>query len=121
MKVHRRKIILGIAGFLIFRISETKAQTGVASWYGKKFAGKRTASGKRFNPKEFTAAHRTYKFGTKLRIINLQNGKTVIVTITDRGPYSRGRIIDLSKAAARKIGMLKTGTTRVKIERIRND
>lgn len=86
-------------------------QTGVASWYEK---GKRTASGEKFDPERFTAAHRTLPFGTELDVTH--GSKTVTVTVTDRGPFVKGRVIDLSKAAARKLGMLEKGTARVEIE-----
>ena len=88
---------------------------GKASWYGPGFAGRKTANGERFNPRALTAAHRTLPFGTKVRVTNLSNGKSVVVRINDRGPYAGGRIIDLSKAAARRIGMLKQGVARVEV------
>ena len=88
---------------------------GKASWYGPGFAGRKTANGERFNPRALTAAHRTLPFGTKVRVTNLANGKSVVVRINDRGPYAGGRIIDLSKAAARRIGMLKQGVARVEV------
>ena len=93
-----------------------KGNTGIASWYGPKFHGKRTASGEIFNMYDYTAAHRYLPFNTKVRVKNLLNNKTVIVRINDRGPFVKNRIIDLSYAAAKKIGMLKTGTAPVKIE-----
>jgi rare lipoprotein A len=77
---------------------------GMASWYGSE-SGSRTASGKRFHPNGLTAAHRTLAFGTKVKVTNLDNKKTIVVTINDRGPFVRGRIIDLSKGAARSIGV----------------
>ncbi len=89
---------------------------GMASWYGPGFQGRRTASGERYNKYAFTAAHRSLKFGTKVKVTNLNNGRSVIVRINDRGPYSRGRIIDLSYAAANRIGMVKSGVAPVKIE-----
>lgn len=75
--------------------------SGIASWYGYPFKGRKTASGSRFNPNSLTAAHRTIPLNSKVRVINLKNKKSVIVTINDRGPYVRGRIIDLSKQAAK--------------------
>ena len=84
-------------------------KTGIASWYGYNHAGKKTASGSKFNPTQMTAAHKFLKFGTKLKVTNLKNNMSVIVTITDRGPYIRGRSIDLSMAAAKKIGMYGIG------------
>jgi len=81
------------------------ADTGMASWYGSDFHGRRTASGARFNMNELTAAHKTLPFGTLLRVVNEANGKTIVVQVTDRGPYIRRRIVDLSMAAARAIGV----------------
>lgn len=89
---------------------------GRASWYGSRFHGRRTASGERFNAWAYTAAHRSLPFGTKVRVTNLRNGRAVVVRINDRGPYSGGRVIDLSKAAAQAIGMLRAGTAPVRIE-----
>lgn len=84
-------------------------EQGKASWYGPRFNGRRTASGERYNMHELTAAHRTLPFGTVVRVRSLVNGKEVDVRITDRGPFSRGRVIDLSRAAAEAIGMLGLG------------
>jgi len=80
------------------------------------FHGKKTASGEFFNLNHFTAAHRSLAFGTSVRVINLANGKDVVVRINDRGPFRKGRIIDVSPAAAKKIGLLSTGTANVRIE-----
>ncbi len=90
------------------------AQTGTASWYGPGFQGRKTASGQTFNTHAMTAAHKTLRFGTKVKVTNLHNGKSVFVTITDRGPFVRGRIIDLSQAAKSAIGM--GGTAPVSLE-----
>ena len=92
--------------------------TGRASFYGERFRGRRTASGERFNPDAMTAAHRTLPFGTRLRVTNTRNGRSVTVRVNDRGPFSRGRILDLSRAAARQIGMIRSGTARVRLERL---
>lgn len=89
-----------------------------ASWYGKEFNGKRTASGERFDMYAMTCAHRTLPFGTKLRVTNPENNKSVIVIVNDRGPFIRGRDLDLSYGAAKKIAILEQGVERVKIERI---
>jgi rare lipoprotein A (peptidoglycan hydrolase) len=91
-------------------------QVGKASWYGAAQDGKETASGETFDQKKLTAAHRTLPLGTKAVVTNLKNGKSVEVTINDRGPYAKGRKIDLSRAAARQIGMSKEGVAKVKIE-----
>ena len=90
--------------------------SGAASYYGKRFHGRRTANGERFNMNAMTAAHKSLPFGTKVRVTNRRNGKSVVVRINDRGPYHGGRIIDLSRAAAARIGMLKTGTASVKLD-----
>lgn len=89
---------------------------GTASYYGGKFHGRKTASGERFNQHGLTAAHKTLPLGTKVRVTNLRNGDSVDVKINDRGPFHKGRVIDLSKGAAREIGMLHAGTAKVKVE-----
>ncbi|HEX4637302.1 MAG TPA: septal ring lytic transglycosylase RlpA family protein [Rhizomicrobium sp.] len=94
-------------------------QTGLASFYGKAHDGKITASGESFNPEDFTAAHRTLALGSRVRVTNLENGQAVTVKITDRGPYVRGRIIDVSLAAAKALGMRDRGVTRVRLEALR--
>jgi len=86
---------------------------GVASYYGPKFHGKKTASGEVFDMYKLTAAHRTLPFGTRVRVTNLENSKSVVVRINDRGPFIKGRIIDLSFEAARRIGI--TGLAKVKL------
>ena len=91
-------------------------QKGIASWYGPGFHGRKTASGERFNQHELTAAHKRLPLGTVATVTNLRNGKTVRVEINDRGPYVGGRIIDLSKAAAERLGMKNSGTTPVRLE-----
>lgn len=91
-------------------------EEGMASYYSTGFNGKRTASGEIFNKNAFTAAHREFPFGTLLRVTNLGNDKSVDVTVNDRGPFKKGRIIDLSEAAARAIGMIQSGTAEVRIQ-----
>lgn len=90
------------------------AQTGIASWYGHPHHGKKTASGERYNMYGLSAAHRHIKLGTKVKVTNLKNNKSVIVKINDRGPFVRGRIIDLSLGAKNVIGM--DGTTQVSLQ-----
>ena len=92
---------------------------GEASYYGYELAGNRTASGERFNPKALTAAHRTLPLGTKLRVINKSNGKSVIVRINDRGPFVKKRLIDISLGAAQQINMVRAGKAMVRLERLR--
>lgn len=94
--------------------------TGMASWYGPGFHGRRSASGEIFNQNELTAAHRTLPFGTRVRVVNMQNGASVVVRINDRGPYSHGRILDLSAAAARQIGLDRAGVGMVRMEVLAN-
>jgi rare lipoprotein A (peptidoglycan hydrolase) len=94
----------------------TVEQVGNASWYGPAQDGKETASGETFDQNKLTAAHPTLPLGTKAVVTNLENGKSVEVTINDRGPYAKGRKIDLSRAAARQIGMSTRGVAKVKIE-----
>ncbi len=91
-------------------------ETGLASWYGGKHHGKLTASGEVFNQDHFTAAHPMLPWGTRVKVINLDNGNSVDVRINDRGPYKQGRIIDVSRAAARALGMIRRGITTVRIE-----
>lgn len=108
------------AEFLTVQPIETEAETedearalgdGVASWYGREFAGRKTASGERFDPTGYTAAHRTLPFGSKVRVT--RGGKSVIVRINDRGPFHGGRVIDLSQAAASELGLVRAGSGRV--------
>ena len=89
---------------------------GFASWYGAKFHGRRAADGSRYNMYELTAAHKTLPFGTRLRVTHMDNGRSVEVTITDRGPLMEGRIIDLSFAAAQALDMVEEGVARVRLE-----
>ena len=94
----------------------TMMETGVASWYGPKFHGKLTASGEVFNQEKFTAAHQTLPWGSRVKVTNLANGKSVDVRINDRGPFGKGRIIDLSRAAARALSMVGREITTVRVE-----
>ena len=95
---------------------KSESLVGIASYYAAKFHGKRTANGERFSSKVLTAAHLTLPFGTLLKVTNLRNMKSVIVRVNDRGPHVRGRIVDLSRAAAELIGLRHTGTARVELE-----
>ncbi|MDY0081811.1 MAG: septal ring lytic transglycosylase RlpA family protein [Ignavibacteriaceae bacterium] len=90
-----------------------------ASWYGPGFHGKRTANGEVYDQMSFTAAHKSLKFGTLLKITNPKNGKSVIIRINDRGPYITGRDLDLSKAAALELGLMRNGVGRMKVEEIK--
>lgn len=116
MTISRSATIVAAAGIIAMlaplAVSAVKAQEGHASWYALR---SRTASGEMMNPNAMTAAHRTLPFGTRVRVENLRNGRSVVVRINDRGPFVRGRVIDLSRAAASQLGFLKAGTTRVRI------
>ena len=90
-------------------------QIGTASFYGDGFHGRETASGEVFDQEAMTAAHRTFAFGTRVRVTNLENGASVVVRINDRGPYVSGRSIDLSLGAARALGFVEEGTARVRM------
>jgi rare lipoprotein A len=91
------------------------AQCGSASWYA---LNSRTASGERMNPQALTAAHRNLPFGTKIQVVNQRNGKSVIVRVNDRGPFVKGRVIDLSKRAARELGFIRAGHTKICLKRL---
>jgi rare lipoprotein A len=105
-----------VAGLILSATATAEAggnQCGGASWYGPGFNGKKTASGERFNQNAMTAAHRTLPLGTVIKVTDQRTGKSVKVTINDRGPFSGGRIIDLSKGAATRLGFVARGTTKV--------
>lgn len=90
-------------------------QVGVASWYGPELAGNRTASGEAFRQEAMTAAHPSLPLGTRVRVTNLANGRSVVVRINDRGPFVDGRVLDVSRGAAKALGMLGSGTARVRM------
>jgi rare lipoprotein A len=96
-------------------------EIGVASFYGRECKGRPTASGERFDPSRLTAAHRTLPLGTCVRVTNLENGRRIVVRINDRGPYIHGRVIDLSRAAARRLGFADDGITRVRLEILKDN
>jgi rare lipoprotein A len=98
------------------RKKDSYSQKGIASYYAPKFHGRRTASGERYDMNGLTAAHRSLAFGTRLKVTNLSNQRSVVVRVNDRGPHIKKRIIDVSYAAARKLGLLGSGTARVLIE-----
>lgn len=108
-------ILVLIAGCNPAGIRQGYFEKGVASWYGPRFHGRKTANGERFNMNAMTAAHKSLPMGTWVRVKSLTNGKEVTVRINDRGPFVDGRIIDLSKAAARKLDMIKRGNDQVEI------
>ena len=105
-----------LTGGLAVGTNEVVAQSGPASYYGKRFHGRTTANGERFNMNSMTAAHRTLPFGTKVKVTNRNNGKSVVVRINDRGPFHGKRIIDLSQGAASQIGMIRSGVANVSLD-----
>ena len=105
----------------VLKSSKGFEQEGVASWYGTKFHGERTSSGEEYNMYAMTAAHKTLPLPTYVEVINQENGRRAIVKVNDRGPFHEGRIIDLSYAAATRLGIAKTGTARVKIRALDPD
>ncbi|MCP4547760.1 MAG: septal ring lytic transglycosylase RlpA family protein [bacterium] len=98
------------------RLDTDRTLTGTASWYGGKYHGRTTANGETFDKNAMTAAHKTLPFGTRVRVTNLGNGRSVVVRINDRGPFIRGRIIDLSRKAAERLGFRKAGLAKVRVE-----
>ncbi len=105
-------VAIGAAAFFQSGEAEAAAQCGKASWYS---AGSRTASGERMNAGALAAAHRSLPFGTKVRVENLSNGRSVVVRINDRGPFVGGRVIDVTKGAAQQLGMIHSGVAKVKV------
>jgi rare lipoprotein A len=95
---------------------QEKEETGVASWYGQEFQGSTTANGEAFDPNGLTAAHPTLPFGTTIRVTNLKNNKNILLRVNDRGPYFARRILDVSLAAANRLGFVGAGTTQVRVE-----
>jgi rare lipoprotein A len=104
------------AALLLLAAAPGPAEEGLASWYGGKFQGRRTASGEIFDTQRLTAAHRSLPFGTRVRVTSLENGRSVEVRINDRGPFVAGRVIDLSLAAARALGLAGRGVAAVRLE-----
>jgi len=124
----RRLIVVSMLGFLVAGVRPASAESppprrppaavGVASWYGDDFQGNPTASGERFDARAMTAAHPSLPLGARVRVTNLANGRSVVVRVTDRGPFVCGRMIDVSSAAARTLGMVESGTARVQLVRL---
>jgi rare lipoprotein A len=109
-----------IASLIGLMPSEASAfsQSGMGSYYGPKFHGKKTASGEKFNQNAMTAAHKTLPFGTRLKVTNMSNKRSVVVRVNDRGPFIRGRIVDVSTIAARQLGIVGRGVGRVRIQKL---
>jgi len=118
MHGHRIFMIAGLALPVLAQAGDNRVEigTGIASYYGAELGGRRTASGERFDPSAMTAAHRTLAFGSRVAVTNLANGQEVVVRINDRGPWGKSRIVDVSYAAAKQLGMHRTGTAKVKLE-----
>lgn len=98
------------------RAAKAKRESGWCSYYGREFFHRRTASGERLDPNDLTAAHRTLPFGTRVRVTNLENGKRVVVRINDRGPFKKGRVLDVTPAAARQLGFASAGLAHVRLD-----
>ncbi len=113
--MHNRRILAAALVAVCLAVPAV-AETGKASWYGPGFHGRTTASGERFDQNASTCAHRSLGFGVKVRVLKLRTGKSATCRITDRGPYAGGRIIDVSKGVAGKLGMLRSGTAPVRIQ-----
>ena len=111
-----RAVTLCVALFSFSDSFAQEVQKGKASYYARKFGGRKTASGERLHHDSMTCAHRTHPFGTLLRVKNPANGREVIVRVNDRGPFVRGRIVDLSRAAARELGIIAQGIAHVEVE-----
>lgn len=121
MKLTTNIILLFIiALFANVLYGQSFEQTGMASFYADKFEGRTTANGEIYKHSKFTAAHKTLPFGTMIKVTNLENGKMVTVRVNDRGPFIKGRIIDLSKLAAKELDFIKLGITKVKITAVNN-
>jgi len=114
----RNLLLFFIALYSVSLLSCSRSiiETGNASYYADKFEGKKTASGATFHQRKLTAAHKTLPFGTKIKVTNVTTGKTVKVKVNDRGPFVAGRVIDLSKRAAEKIGLVQKGILQVEIK-----
>jgi rare lipoprotein A len=127
--MHTWLAVMGFVGVLLITIptdghggAAPAGQVGWASWYGKQHQGRKTASGERFSREQLTAAHRSLPLGTKVKVTNLRTGQHVVVRVNDRGPYGGGkhRLIDLSEAAAKRIGLMPRGMERVQIVVVEN-
>lgn len=119
--MYRNRVLLTVLTLacLASGLSASEAETGTASWYGPGFHGRVTANGEIFDKEAMTAAHRTLPFGTLVKVRNLDNGREAVLRINDRGPFARGRILDVSEAGARALGMIESGTARIRIEVLR--
>ncbi|MCO5247366.1 MAG: septal ring lytic transglycosylase RlpA family protein [Chitinophagales bacterium] len=119
MKFLKALIILFVIS--TFAVSAKDNFEGMASYYADMFVGKTTANGDKYSHNKMTCAHRSLPFGTLLKVTNLNNNKSVVVTVNDRGPYAKGRVVDLSKSAAESINMVKSGVAKVLVEVLDSD
>ena len=108
----------GVGGATEPRVSNASPVVGMASFYDRSFEGRRTASGQAYDRHRLTAAHRSLPFGSRVRVTNLDNGLSVVVKVNDRGPFTKGRVIDVSERAARELGFYRAGTARVRVEEL---
>ena len=115
---HLVRIVMLCAVLLMSVTATAQTQSGKASFYAKNLSGRKTASGERLHKDSLTCAHRSYPFGTLLRVTNVLNGRQVIVRVNDRGPFHKGRIIDLSWGAAKELGMIAQGIASVTVEKV---
>ncbi len=113
-RTHYTPLLITMALFI--GCSKKITEQGKASYYADKFVGRKTANGETFSQRKMTAAHKYLPFGTKVKITNISNGKTIRVRINDRGPFVAGRVIDLSKKAAKKLGMIQAGVSEVRLK-----
>ncbi|CAN5279342.1 hypothetical protein BH11BAC6_BH11BAC6_06130 [soil metagenome] len=114
--MNKQLIYITVLFFIAFNSCKSVVESGQASYYANKFEGHKTASGATYKAGKLTAAHRTLPYGTKIKVTNLATGKTVKVKVNDRGPFVKDRIIDLSKKAAQKLGMINAGVAQVEIK-----
>ena len=120
-KVFAGKLLMVVTLSCLASVMNAQTFSGKASFYASAFHGKISASGKVYDMYKYTCAHKKLPFGTKLKVTNLKNGKTVTVEVTDRGPYVKGRVIDLSKAAAMDLDMVQAGIANVEIEVVKDE
>lgn len=111
--------LLAAAALIAATIPHAHAQTGKASWYGPGFHGRTTANGERYDQNAATCAHRTLRFGTRVRVTNLRNGRTAVCRVNDRGPFVGGRVIDVSRGVAARLGMIRSGVVPVRLTVVR--
>lgn len=123
--IHQAVLIVGLLVFFLsfglVELSAQKVKSGKATYYSSKLFGRRMSNGERYHPDSMTCAHRTLPFGTRVLVTNPRNGKQVVVRVTDRGPFARGRVIDLSYGAARELGFLSAGVAYMRLEVVSDD